>query len=269
MFWLAVVPVLVGFVWLSTPRVARVLAPPPPRRLDSLSPSQLQDHTAKNGIVGGATAGKKALASLPNHTPPEIPDFSRTEPVSTPVGGPPTVVTRPIALDRPGLPGTGRTVIRVTGIRSDAPHSSEDRAIADAVEVARLKLIEEFAKLDPPILEVPESWVIRDQYIRPGSVEKILPPQQIKDEWKAAHLNPERVWVKLDIEVSEDQIRHLRAEQRLLQTGTVGGAILILAGVLYGFLRLDAFTKGYLTGGLGAIAVFGAVLVFVGVLFFL
>lgn len=258
LFWLGAVPVGAGLLFLAAPRSAvHVSAPPPPKRLDSLTANQLQDHAAKNGIVGGATSGQKALAAVSTTRP----EFAQAVPVRAPGDTTPVVATRPVAFER-GTAVRGKAVIRIPEVRSEAPHSSEDRAIADAVEVGRLKLAEYLRTLDPPVADAPEAWVIRDQYVRPGSVEKILPTQAIKDEWKAAKLNPERVWVKLDIEVSEDQLRQLRAKGRLVDAGTAGGILLALTAVLFGFLRLDAWTKGYLTTGLGiGAAVLAAVVV--------
>lgn len=251
LFWFAVVPAIAGLLWLSTPRSATVSAPPKPRPIATMSPNQLHSDVAANGVVGGANVAAKLLAQA-----------TAAEPVSTTVGPAEGNVsaTRPVAFDRPAA-ARGRAAIRITDLRSELPHSSEDRAIADAVEVARGKLAEHLRALDPPIDDVPPAWVVRAEYVRPGSVVKELPTQQLKDEWKAARLNPDRVWVKLDIEVSEDQIRQLRAKQRLVDAGGLGIGILALCGAAFTFLRLDAATRGYLTFGLGAVAAAVAVLV--------
>ena len=97
-------------------------------------------------------------------------------------------------------------------------------------------------------------WEIRDRYVRPDSIAEVHPTADIKTEWAAADLDPDRVWVELDVEVSPDQMRQLRADQRRMYAGLWFGLAFVAAVAGYGFLRLDALTKGYLTTALGIAA---------------
>jgi hypothetical protein len=239
-FFLVLVPVVAGVVFMTAPSQSRVVAPPLPEPMGRMSPRTLQNHAAMNGIVGGASAGQQALAGMP--------DSTRANFVSATVLVPPASVA-PRELVKASR---SRTAIRLAGVRSELPHNTKERATADALEVAQKLLAEQLRQLDPPITAVPEIWEIRDRYVRPGSTVEELPTQELKDEWAAAKLNPNRVWVKFDVEVSEDQLRQLRSEGRLMQGAGLGGLAFVLAGALCGFLRLDAYTKGYLTVGLGA-----------------
>ena len=73
------------------------------------------------------------------------------------------------------------------------------------------------------------------------------------------HLSPEeidrRVNVEYDVEVTADQVRHLRTRDRLGDTLRVFGGLSVIALAGFLFLRADEWTKGYLTRWLAMAAV--------------
>lgn len=230
--WIVVFGALAAFASTAM-RTTRHVSPPPPRDpMGRMSARSLHDHAALNGVVGGAASGQRALVEA--HRPA--------------LG---TVTFRPGGDPHPPLPGSPVPAVQVRGVRSEAPYASRERALNDALVEARRQLADRLAALDPPIVEVPSVEVVRRDYLRPESVTEVYPTQAIKDEWAAAKLDPNRVWVEIDVEVSDDQLRDLRAKERVVFAGW--GLGVGFAGVLalYGFLRLDALTKGYLTPGLG------------------
>ena len=69
--------------------------------------------------------------------------------------------------------------------------------------------------------------------------------------------------MEMDVEISSEQLRSLRSESRLLNS-RYGQLAFVLVAALFGFFRLDALTKGYLTWVLG-IGIVGVVTVLVAV----
>ena len=137
--------------------------------------------------------------------------------------------------------------IRIVGIRSDYPHTNRSEAIQDAQSVARKRLAEALASLDPPIYVVPSESQIVSDYIVANSAKDAPASQEIKDAWKAVNLDANRQWATVDLEVSESQLRNLRAKHRLYNLGLILGSIFGILGVCYGVLRLDAVAKNYFT----------------------
>ena len=64
-----------------------------------------------------------------------------------------------------------------------------------------------------------------------------------------------RGWAVVDVQTSEQAIRAERSKVRFHQIGFWVGAGFLILLTGYGFLRLDAWTKGYLTTALGVVAV--------------
>lgn len=181
-----------------------------------------------NIVVAAATAGREDLRTQPGYT----------EPIST----------------TPDDPTHPRDALTLTKIRSESPHSTRERALNDALLVAQKQLVERLRTSDSAMVTIPPIWVIRDQYIRQESVAEIHPTKAIQEEWAAANLDPNRVWVEFDLVVSPEQMRMLRAGQRRLYAGMWFGLVFVAIVAGYGFLRLDAMTKGYLTTVLGIAA---------------
>jgi hypothetical protein len=135
-------------------------------------------------------------------------------------------------------------------IATDVPYPTEAQADAKALELAQQRIKARLAELDPPINYEPSLDVIRNEYVR-RDTRKIRPA----DQNEMAALNREgyhgdQLYVEYDVEVTAEQIRDLRTQERL------GGALRVFAGLAavalgaFVFLRLDERTRGYLTSWL-------------------
>ena len=214
--------------------------PPPPEQLGSMSAKRVTEHVADNAVVGAALAAERAAAARDGAPDP------RRVPVSH------TPATR-----------ADSQSIRLTAVRSRDAHLTVDAAKADAMEQARDQVATRLARLDPPITRVPSVETVRDSYVKPGEVRTVQPDEGLKAEWVKAKLEPGRVWVEVDAEVTPKQLQQLRGEERTVGVAKVVGAIVLVFVGVAGFFRLDTLTKGHLTPalGLGAVALGAVVLV--------
>jgi hypothetical protein len=260
----------------ATPRV--YVVPTTGRAADTnrMSPKELTTFSAVSGVLAGAKAGKddaahaKAeadrLAAHAKAQPPAVAPAPPVPPVPA-APAPPAVAVQtgqavihvgPNRMTEPRVvakvPAPRRPAVSLA-VKSDSPHKTKEDALRDALQVAQLELMKEFQKLDPPVHAKPSLASIRGEYLRKDGVHEVAASDAQKAEWKQSGVEPDRMWVRLDIEVSEDQVQRLRAGERV-STAFQGGAVLfavLLAA--YGFLRLDAWTKGYLTSWLAIAAV--------------
>lgn len=243
-------------------RRAEVAPPPAPQNMARLSPAKLADYAADNAVLGGAKAALKELedrtrdrltaAAALQPLPPAAPilPIPPLPPAPPPV---PTDKAVQVALHlAPDPAAKPRAAVRLAGLRSDAPHASKEEAVADLIAAAQLRLADQFAKLDPPLDVTPSPNLIRKEYLREDSVKRVDPSPEDVAAWRQADLDPNRFWVTADVEVTEEQVRQLRGDRRLAAAGPAFLLPLLLSAGLYGFLRLDAWTKGHLTGWLVA-----------------
>jgi hypothetical protein len=213
----------------STP----VSTPPPSEtRWARLTPRTLQRQAAESAVAAAATAGQNALSrelSTIRADCRKVPDDDDR-------------------FDEEGHPKSkSERVIRISRIRSAIPHATPERALNDALEIAQKELALRLQALNPPVEIQPSLDMIRKEYIRPGSVRDIYPTAEIKELWRHDGLGESRQWAEFDLELSESQIRALRSRERTIAGTILAAGLITLAFVTYGFLRLDAITKGYLT----------------------
>ena len=89
--------------------------------------------------------------------------------------------------------------------------------------------------------------------IERGYSKDVVAQEETKKAWAKEGLDDGRGWVEIDAKVSHDTLRKERAKGRTAEVGFwFGTAFLVLLGG-YGFLRLDMWTKGYLTLVLGLV----------------
>lgn len=204
---------------------------PAPDRLDAMSAKRVTEYVADNGIVGAALAAERAVAVRDG----------RPHEVFVPVSVIPSRVR----------PGTDGSTLRFAGVRSRDAHLTTDAATTDAVEQARASIGKQLELLDPPVARRPSVEAVRAKYVVPNSAVTVQPPDDLKAEWAKAKLETNRVWVQVDVEVSAEQVRQLRGEERMIAAGRVVGVLVLVLAGLAGFFRLDALTKGHLTVALG------------------
>jgi hypothetical protein len=204
-----------------------------------------------------------ASAVLPGKAAPATAKVNATP--AAPPPAPPAAPARPdessavvVASARPPAPAadpkpSGNVVIREK-VSSNLARPDPAAADDDALEQAAARIEQRLRELDPPVLYRPSAGVVRNEYVRRGSravvdpsdAEKKLLGQEGKGDWK---------YVEYTVEVTADQVRELRARARVGSALRVLGVVagVALAGFL--FLRLDEWTKGYLTSWLAFAAV--------------
>lgn len=203
------------------------------------------------------TVGKKETAPPPKEqakpekpAPPEAPEPEAPAPTRE-------------KLVAAKVPAATQPAIRLSAIRSKNPHPTKEQAIADALIVARTELMKQLDLLDPPIHTRPSMVTMKQNYLK-GEPREILPTEEEKSAIRANNLNPNVRWVEIDLELTDDQIQKLRSAERVTDGFRVAGLLFALIAAGYGFLRLDQWTKGYLTLWLGLGA--GAAVIVVGLL---
>lgn len=188
--------------------------------------------------------------------PPELPGEPKLPEVPA---LPLSVRDKSIAARSAGL----QPAIKLTGIKSRNPHPTKEQALADALTVARTELMRQLDQLEPPIHTRPSMVTMRSNYLK-GEVREVVPTDDEKQAIRKEGQNANVRWVEIDLELTEDHVQRLRSAERVTDGFRVAAMLFALVAALYGFLRLDQWTKGYLTMWLGLAA--GAAVVVVGVL---
>jgi hypothetical protein len=249
----AVVLVSCGLVWLlvssTTPRPypPRVSAPRPAAATQPMRPAELQAYVAERAVLGGAAV---AEAASPASREVSV-DLDPLPPVPPVVVPPPVPTVQVSARVNPVAEPRGAVATPAFTARSEHPHPSRDAAVADAISVARCKLAEKLQALDPPVTTLPSAEVVR-RHADPAK-DKVIRPT---DDLIARGVSPDLVWAEVEVSgLSAAEVRELRAEGRLPAVGLLVLLPLLVAGAAHGFLRFDAWTKGYLTAAAAAVAV--------------
>jgi hypothetical protein len=210
---------------------------------------ELEVHrTLKDRVLGRAVPPK-------NGTPPPLP---APEPVL--VKGPPA----PTAPPRPGISSlvVREHVVSVLPYATEA--EAEEDALAAACEVVERKL----AELDPPVRHKVSPNEVRNEFLRKDS-RSVRPLDAEREKaFARAGIDGPLVYVEYDVEVTSDQVRELRTQERVGAGLRFLGILTAVALAGFLFLRADEWTRGYLTSwlALGAVALAGgaaAALIFV------
>jgi hypothetical protein len=174
-----------------------------------------------------------------NPRPPAPPPPSGPSMTTRPTPAPPRPVEEPVIRER---------------VSSELPHPTAAEAEKDALEQAQRRIEEKLAELDPPVRHRPTVAEVKARYLRKDSLQPRPLSAEQKEEYARARLRTDLVFVDCEVTVSAEQVRELRAQDRvLLGLKVIGGvAAAALAGFL--FLRLDEWTKGYLTSWLAVAA---------------
>ncbi len=220
----------------------RVVTAPGPVKIGKLGARDLQKTSELNGFEGGSKAGQAALAASGKARP-------------APQGGTVFIVAPTLDI-APGDPNTTVTTadpqhpqaaIRIVGVRSDKPYANRGDAVQDARRVARQRLAEVLQSLDPPVQVLPSDAQIASDFVVANSAKDLPASQEHKDLWKASGLDPNLQWATVDVEVSETQLRTLRAKQRLIDLGGILCGVFAALGLGYGVLKVDALAKNFFT----------------------
>ncbi len=202
---------------------------------------------------------------------------SRAEALSVTVaagaaGGPPAKGVQFVSVQRPPLgrpappapkPAAQRPAFRSGAlpaikahVASTLPYPAETDADEDALTVAADTVQRRLAELDPPVAYRPTTTEVKNEFVRRDTRTVHGPDANERAELEQNKIDPNRVYVEYDVEVSADQVRDLRTRERVIDGTRFLGLLAATAVAGFLFLRLDEWTGGYLTRWLaiGALA---------------
>ena len=246
-----------AFILNQSRQTDRYEIEPPPidRSIGRMSATRLQDYAADRGAVGGLLAAEKALDAMPEAQRDDD-DPLRTVRVNVPASE--IEAQTPLAdriMEGPRRVFENDVALRIENVKSSAPDPIRERALQDAIRVARDELAKELRAMNPPIDTVPSTREIRARYLVLDSVSEIQPSPEVRSAWERAGLDPDRVWVEINVELTSNDLRELRTNARLASTTWIGIGAMILLTALTAFLRFDTWTRGYLTKVLAVAAI--------------
>ncbi|HUR54395.1 MAG TPA: hypothetical protein VMZ71_09700 [Gemmataceae bacterium] len=193
---------------------------------------------AKNG--SGGFLGKAAANAIVAKLPPVAPR-STPKPLPSPLAKVPPRPTSPVVIsDR---------------VSSSVPYTSPVEADEDALVQAQERVEQRLRELRPPITVRPSLDVVRREYVRRDTRTIRQPDEQEKLLLVNTGYSGERVYVEYEIQITADQVRELRSQERVSAGVRVTGMLVAVALAGFLFLRADEWTKGYLTRWLAFAAV--------------
>ncbi len=129
---------------------------------------------------------------------------------------------------------TGIKLIRIVG----EPKVTREEAKVDAVRKAKLELVKRLEQLDPPVCATPSLARIQSDYIPANACQVGVADDPKWEELRHAYGKSELFIAEVSVELTDDQIRQLRQEERV-QTGLIGvGGMAVGAFALFGLLRV-------------------------------
>jgi hypothetical protein len=207
---------------------------------------------ALNAVNGAAEAQAEVFIAATTHNPnpPALPKMvivtpsissvpELPEPKSPPRAGPPPIIRERV----------------ISAVPSANESDAEKEAITAACDIIQRRL----AELDPPVKYRPSENEVKNEFLRRDSKSVILLRDMqgpradamrrvLKEQLGLSNEEiARRVDVEYDVEVTADQVRHLRTRDRLGDALRVFGAFSVVALAGFLFLRADEWTKGYLT----------------------
>jgi hypothetical protein len=225
------------------------------------------DLRRKNGL---ARAEEKIIRWFGMERTVEVSTSASPPPPATPAASPPmpSVAPKPPAFApqqtitrAPRGESPLRTAARDTSpvliserVASEIPYPTEAEADMRALEDAQKLIEKKLRELDPPVDYRPPVPVIKNEYVRRDSRLVRLPSDEEKETLVKNGYDPNRKYVEYTVELTTDQVRELRTRNRVADALRGLGVIaaISLAGFL--FLRLDEWSKGYLTSWLALAA---------------
>jgi hypothetical protein len=217
---------------------------------------------------GGSGLFSRAVAIVPQGAASQPISKASTPPErKTIIESPPPTASIVIELQPKAPPRAGPSPIIHARVSSFVPAANESEADEEAINAARDLVEKKLAELDPPVKYRPSANEVKNEFLRRDSrsvttLKETTGPRAeamrrvLKEQ---LHLSPEeidrRVNVEYDVEVTADQVRHLRTRDRLGDTLRVFGGLSVIALAGFLFLRADEWTKGYLTRWLAMAAV--------------
>lgn len=190
-----------------------------------------------------AVSGSKKKGAFVSVVMPSIPEVPR----SPQPNYPPEPLARQMARE-------ASPVVISERIVTEIPYPTEAEADTRALEDAQKLIEKKLKELDPPVDYVPPVGVVKNEYVKRDSRLVRMPTDEEKAAISQAGYSADRKYVEYTVEITAEQIRELRTRNRVGDGFRVMLAVaaVSLAGFL--FLRLDEWSKGYLTSWLAVAA---------------
>jgi len=198
------------------------------------------------------TLGDAAHASAPVSGPPSPP-----APVKPPIVlQPPPSVVAPARSEPSHRYGPHRAspVLFSEKVTTEIPYPTEAEAELRTVEQAQKLIEKKLSELDPPVDYRPPVAVVRNEYLKRDSKLVRLPTEDEKNAIAQAGYASDRQYVEYTVEVTEGQVRELRTRARVVDALRGLGILTAVSLAGFFFLRLDEWSKGYLTSWLALAA---------------
>jgi hypothetical protein len=152
------------------------------------------------------------------------------------------------------LPPPGGSVLIRERVASEIPLQTEAEAEEATIAAAADRLTEAFAKLDPPLDYRPSPAAVKSDFLRRDSRQVRPPTEAEKTALARVGYAADRVYVEYTLEASAEQVREIRGRERVSATLRLFGLLGAAAAVGFVFLRVDAWSQGYLTSWLAFVA---------------
>lgn len=204
-----------------------------------MTPGELQQFVSTNAALAGANAGIK-MTQLPTAPqPPEVPA------VPPPGVTPSIVVPERMVFTAARVASNESTrrsmlpALKISNITSSAPFEREEEARTDALRVASMMIADKLQQLDPPIVTTVSRPRIWNEYVVQSTARAVPLKPEEAEELKKTAAGANRTYYQIDVEISEPQLRELRAEGRIKNVAApiaFGGLVVAMGASL--ILRL-------------------------------
>ena len=139
-------------------------------------------------------------------------------------------------------------------VSSEVPLKNEAEAEEATLAAAADRVAVAFARLDPPLDYRPSPAAVKAEFLRRDSRLVRPPTEEEKTVLARAGYAADRVYVEYTLEATAEQVREIRGRERVAAALKLFGLLAAAAGVGFVFLRLDAWSQGYLTSWLAFVA---------------
>jgi hypothetical protein len=216
---------------------------------------EMEKKSGLSGVVAWFKGPKKAEVTVSTIPPAVVINTTPEAPAASP--RPPAAEAAPaprIELSpRPVPPPSGSVVVRER-VMSEIPLPTESEAEEATLQAAADRLHAEFLKLDPPLDYRPSPAAVKADFLRRDS--RLVRPPSDAEKAALARIGyaADRVYVEYTVEATAEQVREVRGRERVAGGLKLFALLAAAAGVGFVFLRVDAWSQGYLTSWLAFVA---------------
>jgi hypothetical protein len=233
------------------------MSPSPGKSPNRMSATELSDYAAKVGPTFAVNAvveaspiarpvpqvmmkvrGGPREVAVAATVPPAAPEQPTKVAAPLPPPGHPAAVAAAASRAAQDVKQTARLVtgIQLVHIKGE-PMPTAEKAKEDAIKKAKGLVIQKLGELDPPVLISPSLARVQNEYCPAKLINVCVADEPKWEELKRLNGGKDLYVAEVSVEVTDDQIRQLRQEERV-QTGLIGvGGLAVGALVTCGLLR--------------------------------